>query len=69
MTLHSSLISIDTGAFCESPLLETVRFGGGLQKIGSQAFYATGIKQFTLPDCEVAIEEYAFVSSPLTTPR
>ncbi len=67
VTLHNSLISIDTGAFCESPLLETVRFGGGLQKIGSQAFYATGIKQFTLPDCEVAIGEYAFVSSPLTT--
>ncbi len=65
--IHNSLLTIDLGAFCESPGLTTVTFGGSVQTIGSQAFYKTGLVNFTLPDCAVDIGDYCFMDSPIET--
>ena len=68
VTIHNSLNSIDLGAFCESPLLETVIFEGDVDYIGSQVFYKTpALARFTLPDCKVTIGDYCFMDSGLQT--
>lgn len=65
--IHNDLISIDYGAFCEAPGLKTVEFKGSVKTLGPQVFFGTGLAKLDLPDCEVEIGEYCFVSSPLTT--
>lgn len=68
VTLHNSLLSVDYGAFCESPLLETVEFKGTVGTIGTQAFYkCESLQNFTLPAGGVEIGDYCFMDSGLKT--
>ena len=68
VTIHNDLISIDLGAFCQLPLLETVEIRGTVETIGEQVFYDTPkLETFTLPDCEVTIGDYCFMDSGLKT--
>ena len=68
VTIHNSLVSIELGAFCQSPLLQTVEIKGTVDTIGEQTFYDTpSLKSFTLPNCEVEIGDYCFLKSGLET--
>ncbi|MDE7439881.1 MAG: leucine-rich repeat protein, partial [Clostridia bacterium] len=68
VVFHNDVLTIDLGAFCQSPLLATVEFKGSVDSIGSQAFYADEkLTSFTLPDSAVEIGDYCFMDTAITT--
>ncbi len=64
VNIKNDLVSIGYGAFCETPALKTVTTKK-VERIENQAFYDSGLEEFTLPSCEVTLGEYSFLDCDL----
>ena len=61
VTLHNSLVGINTGAFSECTSLTDFNINGTIEYFGEQAFYGdTALETFTLPNCSVSLGSYCF---------
>ena len=60
----SGLKEIGNAAFSDNPKLETVTFGGALERINDQAFSNTGLKSVILDDTVTEIGIEAFSNNP-----